>query len=106
MKPDRSAPLRFLFYCKSHRLIYDSSKTRKSLAATIALLTALLCAGCVGPFRASKGNVPCGDALSDAECGATQSGCDCVHQPCFHGCCHGCCCCWIARKCLCVICLP
>ena len=91
-----------LFYCNSHRLITDTSKTRASVILTTLLSAALLCADCVGPLRASNGYVPCGDALGDNECNENQSSCDCVHQP---GC-YGCCCCWIARECLCVICLP
>jgi len=76
--------VQFFLYCKTRRLITQISNSRNSLAATVALLATLLCAGCIGPFRASKKCDLCSENVNDsANCETPASG-DCVQKPCCH----------------------
>lgn len=93
---------------KTSRLITPTTKPRMSLAAAVGLFAALLCAGCIGPFHASKKCDPCSEAVNDGGSCETGASCetpatyDCVQQPCCH---EGFT--WrMGRKCLHVICWP
>src|SRR6185436_13722811 len=88
--------------CRMLRLIARTYKRRTSLTTTAGLLAVLLCAGCIGPFRASRCGDSCGEIVSDGTSCEGPADCDCVHQPCCH---EGLT--WrIGRKCLHAVCLP
>src|SRR4051794_4830787 len=66
--------------------------------AKIALLAALLCAGCISPFHRGRNCNPC-DATVDASSCESPVDSDCEAKSCWHI--HPCCCCYDAICCVC-----
>jgi hypothetical protein len=108
MRPDRSARADCPSPLPVSRLRARIPNQVMSIKAAAGLVAVLLCAGCIGPFRATRPNDSCTEAVSESASNEQPSNCECNQQPCSHEqqCCHEGFAWRTGRKCLHIICLP